>query len=48
MKIEKEALAGAITRIPLPDDLKGRNVVIEINSDEIQKFKTFYSSQLKV
>ena len=26
----------------------GRNVVIEINSDEIQKFKTFFSSELQV
>jgi hypothetical protein len=26
----------------------GRNVVIEINSDEIQNFKTFFSSDLQV
>ena len=28
--------------------MKGKNVVIEINSDDIQHFKTFYSSELKV
>ena len=32
----------------LPTDLKGKNMVIEINSDDLQEFKTFYSCQLKV
>ena len=32
----------------MPLDLKGKNVVIEINSDDIQRFKTYYSSELKV
>lgn len=30
------------TRIDLPADLKGKNLVIEINSDDIQQFKTFF------
>jgi hypothetical protein len=34
--------------VPHPESLKGKNVVIEINSEGIQKFKTFYSSTLKV
>jgi len=42
------AKQGELTKIELPDGLKGKNVVIEINSDDIQKFKTFYSSELKV
>lgn len=36
------------TVIALPSELKGKNVVIEINSTDIQKFKTFYSSELDV
>lgn len=48
MKIEKESGAGGNTSIPLPNALKGKNVVIEINSDDVQKFKTFYASLLKV
>ena len=32
----------------MPDNIIGKNVVIEINSDDIQKFLIFYSSQLEV
>mmetsp|Transcript_6281 Transcript_6281/g.10663 ORF Transcript_6281/g.10663 Transcript_6281/m.10663 type:complete len:122 (-) Transcript_6281:68-433(-) len=32
----------------MPELLKGRNVVIEAGSDDIQRFLTFYSSHLKV
>ena len=34
--------------VAMPDNLIGKNVVIEINSDDIQKFLIFYSSQLDV
>lgn len=34
--------------VAMPDNLIGKNVVIEINSDDIQKFLIFYSSQLEV
>ena len=37
-----------ITNIPFPEVLKGKNVVMEIKSDDIQLFKTHFSSQLKV
>ena len=37
-----------MTQVKLPDVLVGKNVVVEVNSDDIQIFKTFYSSQLKV
>ena len=30
--------ASAQTKVPLPDDLVGKNVIIEINSDDQQKF----------
>jgi hypothetical protein len=36
------------TRIDLPLDLKGKNLVIEINSDDIQQFKTFFQSELNI
>lgn len=32
----------------MPEDLKKANIVIEINSQDIQIFKTFYQSDLKV
>ena len=34
-KLIKDTEVGKITHIPLPDELKGKNVVIEINSDGI-------------
>jgi len=48
MQLDKPTQRGVATKLPLPNELKGKNVVIEINSDEVQKFKTYYSSQLKV
>jgi hypothetical protein len=39
---------GKNTVVLLPDNLKGKNMVIEIGSSNIQRFKTFYSSTLKV
>ena len=32
----------------MSDELKGKNLVIEINSNDIQKFLTFYSSKMLV
>ena len=32
----------------MPQELKSKNVVIEINSEEIQRFLTFYSSEMKL
>lgn len=46
--LEQATEAGKLTKIALPKDLQGKNVVMEINSDELQVFKTYYSSQLKV
>lgn len=40
--------ASAQSKVTLPDDLVGKNVVIEINSDDQQKFQTFFSCQLNV
>jgi len=37
-----------IVEIPMPESLKGKNMVIEVNSDDIQRFLTFYSSNLRV
>ena len=34
--------------IPLPEDLKNKNMVIEVNGGGKQFFKTFYSASLKV
>lgn len=35
---KKSAPAGQTTKVSLPEELKGKNVVIEINSEGIQKF----------
>lgn len=40
--------ASGTVNIPLPSEVKGKNVVIEIDSADTQKFKTFYSSELEV
>jgi hypothetical protein len=37
-----------VETIPMPDELKKQNLVIEINSQDTQIFKTFYQSDLKV
>lgn len=37
-----------VQTIQLPNDLKKQNLVIEINSQDTQIFKTFYQSDLKV
>jgi hypothetical protein len=37
-----------VETIQLPNDLKKQNLVIEINSQDTQIFKTFYQSDLKV
>ena len=34
--------------ILIPEDLKGKNMLIEINSEDLQEFVTFYSSHLEV
>lgn len=34
--------------IPIPDKLKNQNIVIEINGEGKQEFRTFYSNQLRV
>ena len=39
---------GLNTKIPLPDELKEKNLVIEVNSNDIQKFLSFYSSKMLV
>ena len=44
----QETNPGGETRIDLPSELKGKNVVIEINSDDIQQFKTFFQSELNI
>lgn len=38
----------ATTEVPLPERLRGKNLVIEIQSDELQKFKTFFWANLTV
>jgi hypothetical protein len=35
LEIKKSAVLGQNTKIPLPDELKEKNVVIEVNSNEI-------------
>lgn len=34
--------------VPIPEHLKNQNMVIEINGDEKQIFKTYYSTQIQV
>lgn len=44
-----EELAQYITqKVELPELLKNKNLVIEINGEGQQQFKTFYSSELKI
>ena len=43
MKVEHSG-----SKIPMPAELSGKNVVIEVNSDDLQEFRTFYSSSLKL
>jgi hypothetical protein len=38
LEIKKSTVLGQNTKIALPDELKGKNLVIEINSNDIQKF----------
>ena len=40
--------AGRLTKVPLPEQLSNKNMVIEISSDKIQRFKTYYSTQMVV
>lgn len=47
-KVKASVKKGESTVVNLPAKLQGKNVVIEIGSSNIQKFKTFYSSTLKV
>mmetsp|Transcript_11944 Transcript_11944/g.18446 ORF Transcript_11944/g.18446 Transcript_11944/m.18446 type:complete len:147 (-) Transcript_11944:117-557(-) len=37
-----------VVKVPMPEHLKGKNMVIEVGSDEEQRFLTYYSSMLKV
>ena len=48
LKLEQSTVLDQTTTVPLPIALQGKNVVIEINSDDIQEFKSFYSSNLMV
>ena len=36
------------SNVPIPDKLKGKNLVIEVQSSEIQRFKTFFWADLTV
>lgn len=47
-RLKAQTKRGENTVVPLPAELKGKNVVIEISSSNITKFKTFYSSTLKL
>ena len=37
-----------MTKVALPKIVTGKNLAIEVSSDDVQILKTFYSSQLKV
>ena len=44
----KQTHSANLEKILMPADLIGKNVVIEVNSDDLQEFRTFYSSELRV
>ena len=44
----KKTHTSNLASISMPKELLGKNVVIEVNSDDLQEFRTFYSSELKV
>ena len=46
--LEVGASSRGKTKISLPAKVQNKNVVIEVNSADIQRFKTFYSSKLEV
>ena len=46
--LEVGASSTGETNIALPAKVQNKNVVIEVNSADIQRFKTFYSSKLEV
>lgn len=46
--LELDSNATGETKVELPSSMHSKNVVIEIDSGDIQMFKTFYSSKLKI
>lgn len=44
----QKGFSAAHCKVELPKALQGKSVIIEVNSNDLQRFKTFFSAQLNV